>query len=83
MKNIIIAIIITLICAAVAMAGTIKPSGMSQKDLYNLLAKMVTMQNELKADHNALVSTNRAAFGTYSTTVNLLTTSTSDLSLTQ
>lgn len=83
MKKIIAAIILTLLAATLAIAGTIKPSGMSQKDLYNLLSKIVTNVNELKSDHNALVVTNRAAFGAYSSTVKVLNTTSSDLSLTQ
>lgn len=83
MKRIILAVLAILAIATVAVAGTIKPTGVNQKDLVNLLTKMVTIVNELKADHNALVVTNRAAFGTYSSTVKTLNTTSSDLSLTQ
>lgn len=83
MKKIIIAIFLMFAFASLAIAGTIKPNGISQKDLYNLLSKIVTNVNELKTDHNALVVTNRAVFGAYSTTVKVLNTTSSDLSLTQ
>lgn len=83
MKKLIIATLLMLAFASLAMAGTIKPNGISQKDLYNLLSKIVTSVNEIKTDHNALVVTNRAAFGAYSTTVKVLNTTSSDLSLTQ
>lgn len=83
MKKLIIATLLMLAFASLAIAGTIKPNGMNQKDLYNLLSKIVTSVNEIKTDHNALVVTNRAAFGAYSTTVKALNTTSSDLSLTQ
>lgn len=83
MKKIIFAIIALFALCSLAMAGTIRPTGMNQKDLYNLLSKIVTMVNELKADHNAVVVTNRAAFGAYSSTVKVLNTTSTDLSLTQ
>jgi len=63
MKKIICIILIALFTATIAIAGTIRPTGMSQGDLYKLLNKMVTLVNEMKADHNAVVVTNRAAFG--------------------
>lgn len=83
MKKTILIIMALLTIATVALAGTIKPTGMSQKDLVSLLTKMVTSVNELKADHNSLVVTNRAAFGAYSSTVKVLNIAAPDLSLTQ
>lgn len=83
MRKIILAIFAVLLMASIAIAGTIRPNGIAQGDLYKLLNKIVTIVNELKADHNSVVVTNRAAFGTYSTTVKVLNITSSDLSLTQ
>lgn len=89
MKNAILLSVTFLLAASVAFAGTIKPNGMNQKDLYNLLNKVVAMVNEIKADHNGIVADMTAAsgiktqFGTYSTSMKARTTSSSDLSLTQ
>lgn len=83
MNKILLTIIIVILTATFAFAGTISKNGIAQGDLYNLLSKMVTMVNEIKTDHNALVVTNREAFGAYSTTVKVLNTTATDLSLTQ
>lgn len=85
MKKCIIAIILCLLVVSVAMAGTIKPNGINQKDLYNLLSKMVTMQNQLKSQHNVLANkiAGEATYANYSATVRGSVVSTTDLSLTQ
>lgn len=85
MKRLIIAVLLMLAFVSLAIAGTIKPSGMSQKDLYNLLSKMVTMQNELKADHNVLAAQVLAGSinANYSSASKRPLTTSTDLSLTQ
>jgi hypothetical protein len=89
MRKLLILTLCLLFGCGVAYAGTIKSTGMSQKDLVSLLTKMVTMVNELKADHNGLVADMTAAsgiktqFSTYSTSMKSRTTSSTDLSLTQ
>jgi len=77
--------VLVLICLMIgtAFAGTLTGTGINQGDLYNLLSKIVTIVNELKSDHNAVVNTNRAAFGSYSTTINALGTTSPNLSLSQ
>lgn len=89
MRKTILATLAVLTMVSVAFAGTISDKGIYQKDLYILLNKLVTMVNELKADHNGLVadmtasSGIKAQFGTYSTAMKGRTTSTADTSLTQ
>lgn len=83
MKKIIILVITLLAFAVVAIAGTIEPTGINQGDLYSLLNKVVTLVNEIKTQHNSVVVTKRAAFGTYSSQIKVLNVTGGNLSLTQ
>lgn len=47
------------------MAETISKTGMSQKALVSFLTNVVTLGNEVKTDHNTLVTTHNTVFNHY------------------
>lgn len=53
------------LCVANLMAGTIKANGYNWKDLYSFLSNTVTLANEIKTDHNNLVTTHNSVFAHY------------------
>lgn len=68
-KTIILLLVGVLIGSAIVsvnlMAESITNKGMSQRALVKFLTNVVTMGNEVKADHNSLVTTHNTVFNHY------------------